>query len=100
MSQYRITWDILASGQPRPYADSRRIVKVSFEHETTYGPEKGQWKPAYTDLSGDSVRAILRAIPCGFTDTPPADWASDRLAYLRQESPGVWKFQIDSPYTD
>lgn len=97
---YRVSWDILASGQPRAYADSRTIAKVTFEYLVSYGPEKGQWKPAFDNLEEEKVRAILRALPCGFTDKEPEHWASSRLNYLRKKGPGVWQFQVDSPYTD
>jgi hypothetical protein len=94
MSKQRITIEVLAAGQPRPYADSRLHVRVTFEHDWN---GKG-WKP--WELPEAQVRERLRDLRCGFTDTPPANWASARLDCLGFTAPGVWEFSVTEPYTD
>ena len=94
---WRITWDVLASGQPRPYADHRLHVRVTFEYLERYtGGE--HWGPNDSWKEPD-VRAVLKTLRCGFTDKSPENWASPVLQYLKETAPGVWEFVITEAYT-
>ena len=107
---YRIEAEVLRSGQPRAYADSECVGRITITYQISYGPKKGEWEPCshwdkawQTDaltLPDQPIRDLLRQCHVGFTDTPPADWASTRLDYLKQISTGVWEFRTVSPYTD
>lgn len=94
MSKTRITIEVLASGQPRPYADSQRHVRVAVE----FSWKEGEWKPV-TWPEAD-MRAMLKTIKCGFTDAEPKCWADTRLNYLKEVQPGVWEFHTTTPFTD
>lgn len=105
---YRIEAEILRSGQPRPYADSETVGRITITRLQQYGPQKGEWAPCSSwdetwnkdDTEDKPIRDLLRQCHIGFTDTPPADWASTRLNYLKQISVGVWEFRTISPCTD
>ena len=101
----RFTVRTLSAGQPRPYADSRRHVRVLFEHV----PYSGEcvWTPH--NIAEDYVRKRLLGLGCGFTEFtyPPkdreagaGDYFTTRLDWLRNTSPGVWEFHTTSAYTD
>jgi hypothetical protein len=94
MSKQRITIEVLASGQPRPYADSRLHVRATFEHDWN---GKGYQPSIWTE---DIVKAQLIALACGFPTTEPADWASPVLRSFEQTAPGVWEFVVTEAYTD
>lgn len=99
----RIEFEVLASGQPRPYADSVFHARVTFTNKTSYGPNAGEYVPSlFFDNSDqeDKLRQLLRAVPFGFTDSPPENWASTRLDWLRNDAPGVWEYHTTSPFTD
>ena len=99
----RVTWEILASGQPRPYADSIHRVRVTFEHEGSFDLPPGEWAATkmYSGQYEERVREILRVLPVGFTDNmKPKEWWTTRLNYLKEVSPGVWEFQTTTPFTD
>lgn len=102
MSKQRITIETLASGQPRPYADHRLHVKVTFEWLFAWnGNEKdprSEWKPSV--WTEPEVKVALKTLKCGFTDDTPVNWASPRLERLWKSSPGVWEFVITEAYTD
>lgn len=95
MSKQRITIETLAAGQPGPYADHKLHVRVTFElsYKTT-----GEWEP-WNIWDDAEVRALLKTAKCGFTDDPPADWASPKLERLWKSAPGVWEFIITEAYT-
>lgn len=105
---HRVTVKNLASGQPRPYADSRSIVQVLFETEDYQN--LGTYKP--WDLTEERVRERLKGLVCGFTEfrypqdckDPAKPTASEyfttRLDYLKKVSPGLWEFKTTSAFTD
>ena len=101
----RYTVRTLSAGQPRPYADSHRHVRVAFE----IVPYTGEctWQP-YDRLGEEHVRKRLLGLGCGFTEFtyPPkdreptaGDYFADRLDWLRNTAPGVWEFRTTSAYT-
>lgn len=103
----RITYEVLAAGQPRPYADSITRARVTFESQGIegYKDPDAPFKPDpyFSDTHEDRVRAVLRHLPVGFVDAVPEGWWSTRLDYLRTvktETGGTWEFQTTSPYTD
>jgi len=99
----RVTWEILASGQPRPYADSIHRVRVTFERRGVYGKPPDVWEPdnIYSGKFEDRVKDVLRVLPVRFTDNmKPKDWWTTRLNYLKEVSTGVWEFQTTTPSTD
>lgn len=107
MTKERTTVEHLYSGQPRPYADSRHGVQVTFE-VTDY--KTGEFIP--WDLQEEAVRKRLLGMNCGFTEFtyPPklpegekptaSDYFRSRLDFLRKVSPGVWVFQVTDAFTD
>lgn len=108
----RVTTKILQSGQPRPYADHLRVVKVAIEYNrASSSSSQEDWQPTgiMDHDEGEDIKAVLRALPVGYTDFtyPPKDreaTASDyykpRLVKFYQESMGVWYFHVVEAYTD
>jgi len=113
----RITLTTIASGQPRPYADSRLIVQIKFEVFFAWlgdpNHEKSKWKPDI-HWTKEEVGKALEALKCGFPglDTTPANWAAPHLQYLKEikedrtpvvagdQHTGIWEFHTTSAYTD
>lgn len=100
----RITYVTLAAGQPRAYADSITRVQVTFESQGIKGynnpDEPFHPDPSFSDKYEERVREVLRALPIGFTDKKPENWADTRLDYLKVVGEGTWEFQTRSPFTD
>ncbi len=111
----RYTIETLASGQPRPYADTIRHVRVTFESNGWQGG--GELIPSF--MSEDGARNRLRGMLCGFTDktAKDCDWFETRLDWLRpvdgkpaseaipsgdpkQVVASTWEFHTTSPFTD
>jgi hypothetical protein len=100
---YRIEIDVLASGQPRPYADSRSHVRVTFTHFFAWcgnpKDERSEWRP--WNCQEDLVRELLPHLPAaGFPKSEPKTWADTRLTKLEKTAPGVWEFHTVTPFTD
>ena len=100
---YRYRIDILASGQPRPYADSRRHVRLTIDHFRAWlgdpNDERSEWVPN-DGWSEEEIRALLPLLRCGFITKEPTHGLDSRLDWLRKTAPGVWEFHVTSPYTD
>ncbi len=102
---YRIDLEYLASGQPRPYADSRSHVRITFTYFFAWlGDPKdarSEWRPR-DHFTEEEVKAILLTLKCGFPTKPneESDWAAPKLQYLKKTAPGVWEFYTTSAYTD
>jgi len=129
MSKYRVTWEVLRSGQPRPYADTEYVVKVIFEH-VPWNSKTKDFEPWYMD--DDQAREELAKIP-GWSSTTRGTWRNHYLdsvkllpwcnhfdTYLdyvkplqvitadlviphgdpKQEMAAIWEFRTVSPYTD
>jgi hypothetical protein len=104
---YRYTVETIASGQPRPYADTIHHVRVTFEH-VPWLNGKDEFEPACWD-NEEAVRDVLQGLRCGFTDFayPPKDRPSTtedyyrtRLDWLKRVEPNVWEFHTTSAFTD
>lgn len=102
----RYTIQTLASGQPRPYADTIRHVRVIMEWVPWSGDV--EWQPDAANVE-EAIRERLKGLRCGFTDFtyPPkereattADYFATRLDWLRMTAPGVWEFHTTSAFTD
>lgn len=110
----RYTVETIQNGQPRPYADTVRHVRVSFERG---GPSPKQIEPAF--MQEAVVRSFLKTLMCGFTEKSKdeVDWFETRLDWLRpmdgkpaseviphgdpnQTVASVWEFHTTSPFTD
>lgn len=113
MATWKYTVEILASGQPRPYADSRTHGRITFETDY-YGPDKekhGTLQKA-VHIKEDRARKVLSGLGHGFTEfrypqdcADPAkpstgDYFRMRLDWLKEIEPGVWEWHTTSAYTD
>ena len=100
MSRERYTVVCLASGQPRPYADSCYHYRVTVEWQ---GPELIGASPdrpfvPRPELDRSIVLPILRGLTRGWEDNPGA--FGRRLERCDMTSPGVWDVVIVEPFTD
>jgi hypothetical protein len=103
---YRYRVDYLASGQPRPYADSRNHVRLTIDLFRAWlgdpNDARSEWVP--NDSWGeDEIRALLPHLRCGFIATTAKErkhGLEPYLDWLRKTAPGVWEFHVTSPYTD
>lgn len=113
----RYTVELLASGQPRAYADSEYHVRIIFEWNGWNSKEPG-FVPCY--VSEESARLFAKALPAsGYTDKVAKDceWYETRLDWFKAMDPkpaseiilhgdpkqvlgSVWEFHTTSPYTD
>lgn len=100
---YRYVVEILASGQPRPYADTINHVRITIDYFFAWlgnpKDQQSEWRVNDT-WTEEELRKLLPHLRCGFPDKPPENWASTRLDWLRKISPGVWEFHTTSAYTD
>jgi hypothetical protein len=100
---YRYTVEILASGQPRPYADSRSHVRVTIEVFRAWlgdpNDSRSKWCPNET-WTEKEIRALLPHLRCGFTENTEWKLGHAKLDWLKQMSPGVWEFHTSEPYND
>lgn len=100
---YRYIVEILASGQPRPYADSRRHVRLTIECFFAWlgdpNDPRSKWSPndSWTE---EEIRALLPHLRCGFTENTEWKLGYSKLDWLKQVSPGVWEFHTSEPYND
>jgi hypothetical protein len=116
----RYTIETLQSGQPRAYADTVHVVRVTFEWTGAFANEPlgPNW------MSEEAARNRLKTLPCGFMDTKRADagFLGNYLEYLRPVDPktakevvaeqrfplyapdailaSTWEFKVVSPFTD
>lgn len=99
---YRYKIEILASGQPRPYADSRSHVRLTIDTFRAWlgdpNDERSEWVPN-DSWKEEEVRALLPYLRCGFPTKEPENWADAQLAWLKKTAPGVWEFYTISAYT-
>lgn len=100
---YRYTVEVLASGQPRAYADSRTHVRVTIEWFVAWMGDpkdsRSKWQPNETWTEAQ-IRGLLPHLRCGFTEN--TEWALGRakLDWLKQITPGVWEFYTSEPFND
>ncbi len=101
--QTRYLVDILASGQPRPYADSRSHVRLTIEVFFAWlgNPKdpRSSWRPAL-GFDEDKIRGLLPHLRCGFTEHTTWELGHSKLDWLKEISDGVWEFHTSEPYND
>ena len=103
---WRYTIEVLASGQPRPYADSRQHVRFTTETKWNASDE---WKLS-VHIKEDRVRELLLGLKCGFTEfrypqdcegkPSTSEYFRTRLDWLKEIEPGIWEFHTTSACTD
>lgn len=102
MRKHRYTIETLASGQPRPYADTIRRHRITYEWQ---GMEGYKNIDAPFVLCENMHEQLVRR-DChhfsGWTErTDPAfGFHSTRLNYLKQVSLGVWEWETCEPFID
>jgi hypothetical protein len=122
---WRNTFTVVRSGQPRAYADTEYVARITFEHCSPYGPAetRNMWQPQRVDEQ--RARAAARSF-FGYIDTtakerkhmldPYLDYfkpidagrvdRTGRIDRTGRESPdgvfvaAVWEFRTVSPFTD
>lgn len=102
MSKDRITVECLATGQPRPYADTFHTYRLMFEWQGMEGCRNPNAPFIPRDkLAESTVKRYARAI-YNWTEEGDAyhDWASPHLQYLKNVGPGIWEFSVKEEYTD
>ena len=99
----RYTIDVLASGQPRPYADHRYIARIKFEIFFAWlgnpNDERSKWVPL-KGLDVEKVTKFLSAAPgIQFSDQKAGGWDWS-LRSLKEIEEGTWEWYMTQPYTD
>lgn len=94
----RYTLEIIASGQPRPHADSVTHAKLYIEW-APYTNNQKQWE------ANDMHSAIVRRVAKGMLEFVDPDdkeycWASSKLTRMTKIDKGVWEFVVTTPFTD
>lgn len=104
--KWRVTSEILKSGQPRPYADSQYVGRLTIEWQgmTAYKNPDAPFIPNGGLLKGAgtvTVKKFVQAFIHDFVDDKKeGNWASPRLDYIKEVEPGVYEARIVLPYTD
>lgn len=98
-TQRRITIEYVASGQPRPYADSRNIYRIKYEI-TNY--KTGVFEPCKMENKDMVLRDAKHFGGWTEKDDPNFCWASTRLDYCTpvEGEVGVWEWKTTTPFTD
>lgn len=102
----RITTTIVRSGQPRPYADTERVVRLTFER---FGYVSKNWSEWLVDEK--QARLAARGSMVGFIDRQRKDAGpfDSYLDYMKPLGPietlagmhsAQWEFRVVSPFTD
>lgn len=117
MSKYRTTLEVLRSGQPRPYADTEYVARVSFERTDIFRPKDLEFHPAY--MSMEIALSKLKGVE-GYTERKRSggnDWHMTYLDYVKmidvktadmvlkggdphQLVAYIFEFRTVTPYTD
>lgn len=117
MSKQRFTVEVLASGQPRAYADTIHHVRVTFE-TSNWLKANGDLEPMY--MTEERAREMIKALPLtGWVEKTKKDceWWETRLDWLKpidaklssdvipygdpkQTVANIWEFHTTSPFTD
>ena len=91
--------DIKATGQPRPYADSRTIATITFTYKSqlkaTQDSPEPEWLEA--DPSKETVKRFIQAW-FGVPPEPISDF-SPKITSLKMTGKGVWEVKIVTLYT-
>lgn len=111
----RVTTTTIRSGQPRAYADSERVCRLTFEVAAWNDPN--DWRQVL--VTEKVARETAEALPIGFTSKKrnEVDWFDSHLDYFRPIDPkrrnhfgaedetaepqaSVWEFRVVTPFTD
>lgn len=118
MTKHRFTVEVLASGQPRPYADTIHHARVTFEH-VPWDSKTGELEPAFMGEDA-AIRALEKMPYAGFINREKGalySWPDTFLNWLKpidgkpaseviphgdpsQICGSVWEFQTTTPFTD
>lgn len=108
----RVTFNTIRSGQPRPYADTERVVQVKCEH-LPWG--KTEWEPWSVDE--EAARRLAGAVYALPPKRAEAGFLGSYLDYFNPVDPkrvnrvgvedssfprktSVWEYRIVEPFTD
>lgn len=100
---WRMTVELIEGGQRKNYAPTVHHYNVTFEvvpyvfhltEEQKANPP--QWVPCLWPR--EIIERHLRAV-YGWVDDADGDWASARLQFITNPSPGVWSFRVEEAYT-
>lgn len=113
----RVTTEILRAGQPRAYADSETVARVTFESTRWDSSSDRELHPSF--LSEETASRRLLGLQCGFCERRrggghpletyldylrPVDGrpASEVIQYGDPDQivASVWEFRVVSPFTD
>jgi hypothetical protein len=110
----RITCEYVRGGQPRPYADTERVVRLTLEHvpyrasfEPIFVEREWEWEP-WSDITRSLIEQYARAF-CFWKKTQQEHLQADfsghfdtYLDYLRQipDTTNVWEIRTVTPFTD
>lgn len=94
----RYTVEMLASGQPRAYADTIHKFRVSVEWVPYKNPQIEEWEP--NELSPALIDKAAKALGYPWEEKGQGDWASPRLHSKTKIAPGVWEYTVVEAYTD
>ena len=97
MNRIDIHVETVASGQPRAYADSRRVYRVWAESVYDYGKLNGSrpWS-----LSEDQAKKHAGVDTMKAYGDRNRMWCDTYLEYAKEVEPGVWEIKIVEPYLD
>lgn len=113
MTTTRITITVVRSGQPRAYADTERVVKVTFERDDWRKPSETNLGAMY--LNAKVAEEYISQLPLsGYVATREKDRShglEPYLDYLKPVNPvaishaeevtaSIWEFRVVSPYCD
>jgi len=100
----RVTWEVLRSGQPRPYADTEYEVKVKLETQGIegYHDPDAPFKPI-TDMR--VAENWLKNLPLtGYVSKEESDkaawWETKLVSFTAEAEPGVYRFTTRAAFTD
>lgn len=94
----RILLDCVASGQPRPYADTIYVYEVTFEYEQSWGPNKGEWLPRQ-NVDKDSAILAVKSVKTFKTLDQHPEWHETQLSGVEQLADNKFKVSLVQEYT-
>lgn len=95
----RYTVETLRAGQPRKYADSEYVYRVTIEHQGNAGlSDKNAPFIPHPELDPKLATETIRGLVGGWVDHEALGHRS--LRSCRMVAPGVWEVVLISPYCD
>lgn len=117
--EWRVTFHVIRSGQPRPYADTEYVAQVRFEHKTPYTTEekRNEWQSLMVNeqQARMAAQAFFGYMPV--TKNERGGWWESYLDYFKpidgkhvdrfgRDNPEgelratAWEFRTVTPFTD